>query len=153
MDRKVIKALMCEVPHFDTLENEELEVMAEHVKFVMVEKNAQVIKEGSVGDSLFYVVAGLIEIKKEALDGRQTVLAKFSKGSTLGEMAIVEKSVARSATATALEVSELLILTRESFDELSETHPRIALKIAKNIAGMLSQRLRHTSGRFADVFQ
>jgi len=144
---------MCEVPHFDTLENDELAVMAEHVQFIMVDKGETLIKEGSVGDSLFYVVAGLIEIKKEALDGRQAVLAKFGKGSTLGEMAIVEKSVTRSATATALDVSELLVLTRESFDELSENHPRIALKIAKNIAGMLSQRLRHTSGRFADVFR
>jgi len=152
MDKKVIKTLMCEIPHFDTLENDELEVMAEHVEFMKVDKNATIVKEGSAGDSLFYIITGLIEIKKEALDGRQTVLAKFSKGSTLGEMAIVEKSTARSATATALEASELLILTRKSFDELAENHPRIALKIAKNIAGMLSQRLRHTSGRFADVF-
>jgi CRP-like cAMP-binding protein len=48
---------------------------------------------------------------------------------------------------------ELLVLKRKNFDELAENNPRIALKITQNIAIMISARLRHTSGRFADVFQ
>ncbi|GMT42733.1 MAG: hypothetical protein IEMM0002_1144 [bacterium] len=153
MDKNIIKTLMCEVPHFDMLDKNELEIMADHIDYMKVDKGNTLVKEGSVGDSLFYVIRGLIEIQKEALDGRQTVLARFSKGATVGEMAIVEKAVTRSATATSLERSELLVLTRKSFDELAKSHPTVALKIVQNIAGMLSQRLRYTSGRFADVFQ
>ncbi len=152
MDKNAIKALMCEIPHFDQLESEELEVMAEHMDYKKVAMGTTLVKEGSVGDSLFYIIDGEIEIKKEALDGTQAILARFKKGATVGEMAIVEKKSTRSATAITIKDTELLMLTRKSFDDLSKNHPKIALKVTQNIATMISARLRHTSGRFADVF-
>jgi CRP-like cAMP-binding protein len=153
MDKNEIKTLMGTIPHFDNLDDSELEIMADYIDFQIVEKGKLLVKEGSLGDSLYYVISGEIEINKEALDGRQAVLARFKKGATVGEMSIVEKSSRRSATAVTLTDVELLVLTRANFDELAENNPRIALKITQNIAIMISARLRHTSGRFADVFQ
>ena len=109
-------------------------------------------REGTVGDSLFYVVSGRVEIRKESVDGRQTVLALFNKGSSVGEMSLVEDSP-RSATVSAIEDSELLILTRENFERILNEHPYIGIKILRNLAKSLSARLRHISGRFADVFK
>ena len=152
MDREAKKAIMVKMSHFDRLEKDELDIMADHIEFTTVKKDVTLVTEGSLGDSLFYIIDGEIEIKKEALDGTQAILARFRKGATVGEMAIVEKKSTRSATATTIKKTELLMLTRESFDDLSKNHPKIALKVTQNIATMISARLRHTSGRFADVF-
>jgi CRP-like cAMP-binding protein len=67
-------------------------------------------------------------------------------------MSLVEDSP-RSATATAIEDVEILILTRTGFETLLATHPQIGVKILRNVAKSLSKRLRFTSGRFADVFK
>jgi len=147
-----IKALMCEVPQFDMLTPEELDTLSRHVISRHVPSGMVLCKEGAMGDSLFYITEGKIEIRKESFDGRQTILAQFHKGSTVGEMSLIEESP-RSATATAIEDIELLILSRESFEKLLAESPQIGVKILRNIAKSLSNRLRHTSGRFADVFK
>jgi len=144
---------MREIPHFDRLDNDELDIMAEYIDYQKVEADRTLVKEGDIGESLYYIISGEMEIKKEALDGRQAVLARFKKGATVGEMAIIETKSTRSATAITTKETELLVLTRSRFNELAESNSNIALKITQNIANMISARLRHTSGRFADVFQ
>jgi len=141
------------IPHFNRLEDDELDIMADHIDYQKVAAGTTLVKEGDTGEALFYIISGEMEIHKEALDGRQAVLARFNKGATVGEMAIIEKKSTRSATAITLKDTELLVLTRRRFDELADSYANIALKITQNIANMISARLRHTSGRFADVFQ
>ncbi len=152
IDYEYIKTVMCEVPQFDQLTPEELNTLSKHVTHRNVPAGTVLCKEGSLGDSLYYVVEGKIEIRKESVDGRQTVLARFNKGGSVGEMSLVENSP-RSATATAVEDVELLILRRDSFEKILESAPHIGIKILKNISLSLSTRLRHTSGRFADIFK
>lgn len=146
-----LKVLMCEIPQFDKLESHEIDVMAEHMEYRKVSAGTILVKEGTFGESLFYVVKGQIEIKKEALSGSQTVLARFGKGTTVGEMALVEENSTRSATATVIMDSEFLILSRKDFNKIIENYPKMAIKILKSIASSIGSRLRHTSGRFADM--
>ncbi len=153
MDIENLKVLMCEIPQFDKLNSNEIDIMAEHVQHHKVTAGTTLVEEGTFGDSLFYIVKGQIEIKKEAISGNQAVLAHFGKGTTVGEMALVEKKSKRSATATAIMDTELLILSRKSFNQIIENHPKMAIKILQSIASSIGSRLRHTSGRFADIFQ
>ncbi|VAX23936.1 hypothetical protein MNBD_NITROSPINAE02-734 [hydrothermal vent metagenome] len=151
-NNELIKTLMCEVPQFDNLTSEELDKLSESIFYHQAPSGTVLCKEGNPGDSLFYIVKGKIEIRKETIDGRQTILARFNKGASVGEMSLIENSP-RSATATAIEDSEFLILTSENFERLLETNPQIGIKVLRNIARSLSTRLRYTSGRFADVFK
>tara|TARA_B100000315_G_scaffold36952_1_gene31547 strand:- start:1333 stop:1794 length:462 start_codon:yes stop_codon:yes gene_type:complete len=153
MDKSNLKVLMCEVPQFDKLDSDEIEIMADHVVYRKLPAGATLLEEGGSGDALYYVVEGLIEIKKEAMDGTQTILSHFTKGAAIGEMALIEENSKRSATAKALKDSELLVLLRKNFNDIKENNPKLAIKILQNIASSIATRLRHTSGRFADVFK
>ena len=124
----------------------------EAVTYRKVAAGTILTREGNRGDSLFYIIAGRIEIQKESVDGKHTVMARFNKGASVGEMSLVEDSP-RSATAIALDDVELLIITKKDFDALIEDHPLIGLTIVRNIARALSTRLRYTSGRFADMIR
>ncbi len=144
---------MCEVPQFDKLDSGEIEIMANHVEYRKMPAGATLLEEGSPGDSLYYVVGGLIEIRKEAMDGTQTILSQFTKGAAIGEMGLIEKDSKRSATAKVIKEAEFLVLSRKNFNDIIERHPKVAIKVLLSIASTIASRLRHTSGRFADIFK
>lgn len=88
--------------------------------------------EGDAGDSLYIIAAGRIRIHT----GNQQ-LAVFGKGDTLGEMAVFD-NLPRSATATALEDTTLLRISREPFFEVMATR----IEIMQSIVRTLSLRVR-----------
>ena len=152
MEPETIKAIMGEIPQFDKMSNEERDIISRYMDYHEAQAGETLVREGSLSDSLFYIVRGQIEIEKENIKGNQAVLARFGKGSTVGEMSLVDNNIARSATARVVDQAELIVLTREKFLQIEQGYPKIAIKILKNIASSISARLRHTSGRFADFF-
>tara|TARA_B100000315_G_scaffold33171_1_gene27832 strand:- start:611 stop:1072 length:462 start_codon:yes stop_codon:yes gene_type:complete len=153
MDKSTLKVLMCEVPQFDKLDSGEIEIMADHVEYRKMPAGTILLEEGSSGDSLYYVIGGIVEIRKEAMDGTQSILSQFTKGAAIGEMGLIDMNSKRSATAKVVEESEFLVLTRKNFNDIIEKNPKIAIKVLISIACTISSRLRHTSGRFADIFK
>jgi CRP-like cAMP-binding protein len=103
--------------------------------------------EGSQGGSMGIVVKGSIDIYK-----KQQKIATLTIGRTYGEMSLIDHQP-RSAKAVAKTDSELLIITQVMFNELSEDHPRLALKVVLKIAYFLSQNLRKTSGELSDLLE
>ncbi len=88
---------------------------------------------------------GMIDIYK-----KNKVIATLRPGRTYGEMSLIDHQP-RSATAVAQQDSQLLIIDKAQFAQLSEDHPRLALTIALKIAYFLSQNLRKTSGDLSDL--
>ncbi len=103
--------------------------------------------EGSQGGSMGIVVKGAIDIYK-----KQQKIATLNVGRTYGEMSLIDHQP-RSAKAVAKTDSELLIITQAMFNQLSEDHPRLALKVVLKIAYFLSQNLRKTSGELSDLLE
>jgi CRP-like cAMP-binding protein len=151
MDLEQKKALMLEISIFDQLSPEEYEVVAGRIEYIKINKGDVLIKEGSGGHTLYYLVSGSMEIRKESMDGKQALLSQFSRGSIIGEQALLETEGRRSATAVALEDCELLTLSRQNFDEMVMSHPRVGVAILRSVGKMLSERLRNTSSRVADL--
>ena len=152
MDVAAIKGLMCEIPLFDQLAPEELDVVARNMEYSKVPKGSVLVKEGALGEALYYIVSGKVEIRKESMDGHQAVLTQFAKGAIVGELALLEEHSRRSATASVVEDCEILALSRPNFDGMLKTHPAIGNVILRGIGRILANRLRSTTGRFADVF-
>lgn len=152
MNIQQIKTMMMEIPIFDQLSADELDVVAKHVEYIRIKKGTVILKEGSLGNTLFYIIGGKIEIKKESMDGKQVVLSQFAKGSIVGELALLEGESRRSATADAVEDCDILSLSRPKFDAMVKENPNIGIVILREIGCILAKRLRSTSGRFADLF-
>jgi EAL domain-containing protein (putative c-di-GMP-specific phosphodiesterase class I) len=74
-----------------------------------------IFREGEPGDSAFIVERGLVEISA-LKGGKRIVLASLGGRHVFGEMALIDDEV-RSATATALEDTEAVIVTRDYFQE------------------------------------
>ena len=145
-----IRDLINEVPQLCSLGPEEIITMVSYVSYKSFKKGSLIFKEGEPGDSLFYIAKGIVDILKESVEGNPIKLAQFAQDSMLGEMALID-AAPRSATAKVSDDVELIILSRESFEGLLKDVPAVGIKIFKQIATTLSQRVRFANGRLADV--
>lgn len=144
------KGLMMEVPIFDQLSPDEQEIVAKRLDVSNLGKGEVLFKEGSLGNTLYYLISGKMEVHKASMDGKQTVLSTFSRGSIIGEQALLELEPRRGATMVAVEDCRLFLLNRNVFDDMVNDYPRVGVAILRGVGRMLSERLRTISGRFAD---
>jgi len=99
-----------------------------------------------------FIVDGLLEVTKRADNGENIVLARLTKGCSIGEMALIDKSP-RSASVLAQQATTLVTLTEKGLDLLAEKQPMTGIKFIKKIARLLSLNMRRTSSRLADLMQ
>ena len=100
-----------------------------------------VFKEGDRGDGLYLVLGGVVEVHKARREGETHSLATVNPGGVLGEMSLLGETKARSATAVAQGNVKLLKFPSERFAALLDNAEIGALKLAVNLARVLSRRL------------
>ncbi len=109
-------------------------------------RGALVFRQGDPGDALFAVVTGRIRISTGSAAGREIFLNIMAPGDSFGEIAALDGGP-RTATATAMEASELVSIRRGALFELLEREPRSALELLR----LCGERLRWTSGLLEDA--
>ncbi|MBI5555917.1 MAG: cyclic nucleotide-binding domain-containing protein [Elusimicrobia bacterium] len=98
--------------------------------------------EQELGKALFIIMSGEVAITRQSGTRREDkIISRLKSGDFFGEMALLEEKP-RSATATALTDGELYIIYKANFDSMIEKDPKIGLMVIKNIAVILSARLR-----------
>lgn len=124
---------------FSEIPGRDLARIAQVTEELVVGRAESLMKEGELGDSLFILVEGEVEVRK----GRQAI-AQLGPGECVGEMALLD-SEPRSATVRAAEDVRVLRLDRDAFDELMDGH----VDIARGVIRVLTRRLRLTTAEAA----
>ncbi|MCK5542765.1 MAG: cyclic nucleotide-binding domain-containing protein [Desulfobacterales bacterium] len=130
--------LLKKIDMFSDLTAAELAAIASVTKEMDYPEIRTVIKQDSVGETVFLILDGQVEVIKEKADGETMFLDKIGPGDSFGEMALLENEP-RSATIRTTKPSRFLILHKQEFNETVMEYPRIALKICQ----VLSSRIRH----------
>jgi len=100
-------------------------------------KGSTLFNEGESSDRVVIVTEGQVKVSFFTDDGREILLGVRGPGELLGEMSAIDGEP-RSATATALEPAEALVMTAEDFKSFITDNPRVGLLLLQ----MLSRRLR-----------
>ncbi len=140
------------LPLFDTFNMEELDVLSKHMSYVHLKMGEYLFVEGDKGSFMGFVVRGVLEVIKKSDTGENIIIARLTKGSSIGEMALIDKST-RSATVIAKQPSTLVTLTDKGFDLLAEKSPALGMKLIQKTARLLSLNMRRTSSKLADLLQ
>lgn len=106
-----------------------------------------IFQEGDQGDHMYIIQTGAVRISKN-VGGREHELAVLEKGDFFGEMAIVSR-IARTATATAVNSTQLLAFDRQGFVGMIEKNAKIAL----NIIDKLCRRLQNANSQIQMMFK
>ena len=130
--------------YFADFSDEELFCVLELSREEVYETGQVIIQQGTGGSSMYLVIQGLVSIRK--LTGGQLVeLRQISSGDGFGEMAVVSQ-MPHSATAVALEPTEIIAISGAI---LRQSSPGLAMKLYRNIAALLSERIRDGDQRVA----
>jgi CRP/FNR family cyclic AMP-dependent transcriptional regulator len=97
--------------------------------------------KGDVGNSMYIVEHGIVEISIPGELGRPSIrISVFHKGNFFGELSLID-GLPRTATAVAMEQVRLLEMTREDFLQFLLDRPSVAI----SMIGEIGKRLRATN--------
>lgn len=99
-----------------------------------------VFNQGDEPDALYGVIGGRVRISASGKSGQEVFLSLMEPGDTFGEIAIMD-GLPRTASATAVELTTLLVIRRDDFLDLLNNEP----VVLHHVLRLLCQRLRWTS--------
>jgi CRP/FNR family transcriptional regulator, cyclic AMP receptor protein len=104
-------------PLFRHLDSNALADLAARMAHRRYRKGEVIFHEGDPGDALHLVQTGRVKIGRVSAAGDETIVASIGPGETFGELVLLD-GAPRSATATALEATQTLVLGRPAFVSL-----------------------------------
>lgn len=122
----LIKALEG-VPGFDALSESYLVEIAGASVNLMWPENALVYGKGSPADALYIVLEGEVRIYDE-VDGEEIEIARTGPGEYFGEISLLMETT-HTKNVRAVEETELLVLSKDSFRRLLASNPNLDAQI------------------------
>jgi CRP/FNR family transcriptional regulator, cyclic AMP receptor protein len=138
-------ALLAQTSIFAGLGKRELDQLLALAIKKRYEARAVVLAKGDAALQIFVIARGRVKAITHGGAGRQAALSIMGPGEVFGEVAVFDGEP-RSATITAIEPCELLLLGRNDFVAFLERTPKVAIKLIE----VLSRRLRRLSERLED---
>ena len=114
--------MIARVPLFAELDAAAISDIMELLRAQVAETGEVIVRAGDPAHSMYFIAAGEVEValKKERL--------QLGVGQFFGEVAVLRRA-RRSATATALTRTNLLVLAAQDLHALMQRDPRIAARI------------------------
>jgi len=134
------------MPLFAGLSNRELQTIAQITKQRRYDRYQVIIKAGDRGTALFLLTSGAVRVTVGGSLGKELILGVLYPHDFFGEMALLD-GLPRSATVTALEESEVLVISQKDFLECIRKVPQVAAKMIVT----LSLRLRQTDQKVGNL--
>ncbi len=127
--------MLAGVKLFEHLDEDDRSSLAEVIDRRSLATGATLFQAGEPGDSLYVVQSGEVELFIKDTAGQKIVLTVVEAGEIFGELALLDQG-ARTATAVALEDTELLELDRDDLLMLFKKAPDAALGLLASMGHM-----------------
>jgi voltage-gated potassium channel len=131
--------MIARVPLFAELDAAAISDIMELLRAQVVEAGEVIVRVGDPAHSMYFIAAGEVEValKKETL--------RLGVGHFFGEVAVLRRA-RRSATATALTRTNLLVLSAQDLHALMQRDPRIAARIKDVVEKRVGRELVSPKG-------
>ena len=126
---------LANIKMFELLDDDDRVELAKVIDESHVATGEALFHAGDPGDALFIVQSGEIELFIKDTAGQKIVLATPSNGDMFGELAMLD-SGPRTATAVALQESDILVLDRDDLVLLFQKKPEAALHMLAALSSL-----------------
>lgn len=96
-----------------------------------------IIKQGTVGDCLYVIQQGKVEVVRES-DKKEIIIAELGEKEFFGEMALFEKDV-RSCTVRAKGDTKVLTLDKKGLYKTIQKDPSLAFRLLEKMSNRLRE--------------
>lgn len=148
-DLKEMQNFILDVPLFENLDRNAIEIVAAHMNFVEFACGETLFNEWDRADFICFIERGSVDIMQKTGPETYSVLRRLQRGRSLAEMSIID-NFPHKATARAGEETRIAILTQENFEKILREHPTIGIDILKSLSRFLSVQLKKVASRLFD---
>jgi CRP-like cAMP-binding protein len=141
-----IQSVLRKTALFTSLSENEMDALRSRVTRRHFRRGELLFNEGDSCSGLFLVASGKVRIFKVSAAGREQVLALEGPGSSFAELPVFDGGK-YPASASALEDSEILFISRKDLHNYCREHPDVALKML----AVVGTRLRRLVGIIEDL--
>lgn len=146
-----IEAALGAMPFFAGLDTAALERVAAGTRLRRFRRGEVIFHAGDPGDALFVIASGAVKITLPSETGDEAILVTLQPGDVFGELALLD-GAPRSASASALEATETMVLQRDRFRQLLATEPTIRDALLAALASEVRRLTTHVEDlHFLDV--
>jgi CRP/FNR family transcriptional regulator, cyclic AMP receptor protein len=138
------RSLLQNVYLFKGLTADEMGAVSELAKTQTYNTGDTIFIKGEPATAMYLIKHGSVKIQQTTKSGDNLVVATLGTGSHFGEMAMVD-SEPRSATASAGEMTEVIIIPYDKLKTLLEKNQNVAIKFYRELSHFLCGRLRATT--------
>ncbi|HEC12966.1 MAG TPA: Crp/Fnr family transcriptional regulator [Acidiferrobacteraceae bacterium] len=137
--------LLKQISLFCDLADGEIKAIASHGVLKHVPRNSVLMRQGDNPSALYVVLSGKVRVMVCGDDGKELVLGNLGPREYFGELALIDGEP-RSATVTAVEDTELGIISKADFVSCMGNSPEIAISLMR----ALSKRIRGLNDNLRD---
>lgn len=135
---------------FSTLNEEEVQRIAAACVERSYPASEIIFVEHTEGDELYMILEGEVGIQIELANEDDAMpLLTLGPGDVFGELSVVDDAP-RSATARTFTDSHVLVLKKRDFDHLIESDHHLGFKVMREVAKLVSRRVRATNQKILD---
>ncbi len=108
--------------------------MAKQLKPLAVPPGERIVTEGEVGESMFFLMRGLVEVTSGL-----RVVTLLAEGAVFGEMALLVPNQPRTATIRALVFSDVFELSQRDLEEVLKLWPDLRVMLTRTMEKRIAQ--------------
>lgn len=132
---------------FHNFAEDELDTVSRITDVITTRDMEMVIRENDDPRGLYFIVKGDFDVVKNIGGNKYKRLNRLERGDFFGEMSILNNEKL-SASVVSRSNGTLLFISKNSFDEMSDINTRFSLKIMKELATVLAERLRYMNLKY-----
>jgi CRP/FNR family transcriptional regulator, cyclic AMP receptor protein len=134
--------MLATIPLFASLQRPERIDLARRMYERTYQKSETIIHMDGPGNAFFVLRLGEVKVFRPLESGDEVIVGILGPGEFFGEMALLDGKP-RSASVQALEMAEVLVLSRDAFHSFLRAHPTAAIEIIV----VLADRIRGLNAR------
>jgi len=131
---------------FRDLTGRELEELDRITTMSAVQKGKVFYRPGEMGEVLFLLKKGHVQLYRLSLDGKKLILDTLGPGSIFGEMSVVGQRL-YNTFAEAVEDCLICVMSRADVERLILDQPKVGLRVLE----ITGRRLREAESRLEDM--
>ncbi|MDR1287675.1 MAG: GGDEF domain-containing protein [Treponema sp.] len=151
-DSPITDPVLVKSPLFANMSELEFNAVTAFLERRRVKKGTTIFMEGDAGEDMYVFLAGSLSAFVSQSDGTQRWLFDIKQGDFFGEMSVIAHEP-RSATLTAKEDTDVMVLQGIDFYRIIFEHPMIGVKMLKAIGAVQNQWLDQTSKHLSDLMR
>lgn len=145
---KDLHLALCQVPIFQGLDPEELDLVAAIARVRTIKRKSIVFIEGGEKDAVYFVLDGIVKTYKTNEEGHEHIVSLLQTGDMFPHTGFFN-SEPYPATAETLVDSTFITISVKQFEQLIVTVPAISMKLIDVMGATireLQQKLQQMSG-------